>query len=45
MQADPGILVLYGKAIDAGPVRAAYKAAGREGALVITEESILEILR
>ncbi|HLF92021.1 MAG TPA: acetylxylan esterase [Planctomycetota bacterium] len=50
MVADPGVLVLHGKAFDAAPVRAAYRAAGREGALTVSEavlgtEKVLEILK
>jgi dienelactone hydrolase len=47
--APAGLLVLHGKKFDADPIRAAYKAAGREGAITISEttwsrEQILEEL-
>jgi dienelactone hydrolase len=50
MLAEPGIMILHGKAFDAAPLRAAYRAAGREGALQLSEallgtEKILEALR
>ncbi len=35
--APPGHLVLHGKVFDAAPLRESYKAAGREGALTISE--------
>jgi hypothetical protein len=37
MLAPPGHLVLHGKAFDAAPLRDAYKAAGREEALTVSE--------
>lgn len=35
--APPGAMVLHGKAFDAAPLHDAYKAAGREGALTVSE--------
>jgi len=35
--APPGLLVLHGRAFDAAPLRDAYKAAGRQDALTISE--------
>ena len=48
--AEPGFMVLHGKGFDTAPVKAAYKAAGRDGALTVSEaalapEKILELLR
>jgi dienelactone hydrolase len=37
--APAGYLVLHGKKIDAGPIQASYQAAGRGGALTISEEA------
>jgi dienelactone hydrolase len=50
MLAEPGFMVLHGKAIDPKPIQAAYRAAGREGALTVSEaalgaEGILERLK
>jgi dienelactone hydrolase len=49
MLAPPGILVIHGRAWDAGPARKAFRADGREDALVVSEsawsrERILEEL-
>jgi dienelactone hydrolase len=50
MLAEPGFMVLHGKAIDPKPIQAAYKAAGREGAITVSETvlgpgRILELLK
>ena len=34
-----GLTVLHGKKFDGGAIRAAYKAAGREGALTVSDEA------
>lgn len=39
MLAPAGYLVLHGKKFDAAPLMAAYKAAGRDGALTVSEEA------
>ncbi|HXX94355.1 MAG TPA: hypothetical protein VEN81_12035, partial [Planctomycetota bacterium] len=50
MLAEPGRMILHGKALDGQPIQAAYRAAGRDGALEIHEatltgERILELLK
>jgi dienelactone hydrolase len=37
--APAGLMALYGKRFDADPIRASYKAAGREGAITISGEA------
>ena len=39
MLAPAGLTVLHGKKFDAGPIRAAYKAAGRDEGITISEEA------